>query len=68
MKLLYHQTEWDLSGNTRVDIPVKVPGPACVDLDDLKSQVDTHHFVLLGFLYFFHFLPLNTSTLRTKGN
>lgn len=53
MKLLYHQTEWDLSGSTRMDIPVKVPGPACVDLSDLKSQVDIHPFVLLGVLCFF---------------
>jgi len=60
--------EWDLSGSTRVDIPGKVPGIACVDLDDLKSQVDTHPFRSVGFSLFFHLLPLNTSALRTKGN
>ena len=51
-----------------MDIPVKVPGPAYVDLDDLKSQVDIHPFCSVVFSLFFHFLPLNTSTLKTKGN
>lgn len=68
MKLFYHQTEWDFSGSTRMDIAVKAPGLARVDLDDLKSQVDINLFCSLGFSLFFHFLPLNTSTLRTKGD
>lgn len=40
-----------------MDISVKAPGPAHVDLDDLKSQVDINLFCLLGFAYFFTFCP-----------